>query len=988
MAKTKKGIYYPNDYSQLADVPEDMKKMAESIDKAFDDNEYDDTKIKEDIENIGLEQTTQNEQIEENTDNITDLQEKTQELIDQIPEGTAEGTFITLNDSSDLDFVDFVVEGDTEQEEGATPETPKDVQVFTGNVEVKVVRKNVFDGEIEVGNMSDDGAYNNVNPRRLRSKNYIPVEPNTTYTMTTGYSNPSLSNGAVLIRFYANSKYGEEQLSQEKNYGGLNRSFITPDNCHAIRLLYTFGEVNLSPTDIQYVQIEKNSTATEYEPYQEQTQLLSLGDIELCKIEDLKDCIEENIDDWYKNEKVQKYQLTGNETIAVPTTPVSDGISAYRIILPSSMMNKEYCMGYSNRFRFVTNSSEWLANTDSQSMVLVKFNSQVAMYIRIKTELAPNIASLREYFKNNETIVYYPKASADKIPITDPTLISQLNELKKLHTYKGTTNIYTVTEGLNPILKVTYKKNRSEQNMETLSLDDLNYSTVINNLSDFPCRIGTLGNKTGRDYAGIIFSTMSLPKDSKIEFNGDMEIFQWAVEEMGASNKGDIETSNKCLVESGWINTKEYTTTYNGYIALTIAYRDTSNIMTESILRDLSNCFTIKVPHSAEVRELKIEDSIKYDESLDLSSYNHVVGTKRNPYVYSSTLIIDNLVPAGSRIEFKQPENCDYKWAVNETSTTVRQDSSNVYKDSGWKNVEGTYITSNDCYLFLLLANKDNSTALTEEEMQYLYTQFTVIPKNQINNLYDTVNTNLNVNSVNHRGYNIIAPENTLSAYKLSKKMGFDMVETDISFTSDNVPVCLHDATIDRTSNGTGNISDLTFEQVRTYDFGSWKSADYEGELIPSFEEFILLCKNLGLHPYIELKNNPACIQAQVENLVDIVKRYGMKGKVTWISFSLDCLTYIKNYDNKARLGYVVNTVSQTVIDNCAGLKTDYNEVFIDSSGSVTDEKIQLCIDNDIPLEVWTMDSDTAILSMNSYISGVTSNYLRAGQLMYNANKV
>ena len=83
---------------------------------------------------------------------------------------------------------------------------------------------------------------------------------------------------------------------------------------------------------------------------------------------------------------------------------------------------------------------------------------------------------------------------------------------------------------------------------------------------------------------------------------------------------------------------------------------------------------------------------------------------------------------------------------------------------------------------------------------------------------------NSGVLSVNHRGYSAIAPENTLPAYRLSKEKGFRYVETDVSFTSDGVPVLLHDASIDRTSDGTGKIAEMTFEQVRQYDFGSWKS--------------------------------------------------------------------------------------------------------------------------------------------------------------------
>ena len=65
------------------------------------------------------------------------------------------------------------------------------------------------------------------------------------------------------------------------------------------------------------------------------------------------------------------------------------------------------------------------------------------------------------------------------------------------------------------------------------------------------------------------------------------------------------------------------------------------------------------------------------------------------------------------------------------------------------------------------------------------------------------------------------------------------MVSCDVSFTSDGVAVLLHDDQIDRTSDGTGNISEMTLAQVKEFDFGSWKSAAYADEEIPTFEEFI-----------------------------------------------------------------------------------------------------------------------------------------------------
>ena len=63
-------------------------------------------------------------------------------------------------------------------------------------------------------------------------------------------------------------------------------------------------------------------------------------------------------------------------------------------------------------------------------------------------------------------------------------------------------------------------------------------------------------------------------------------------------------------------------------------------------------------------------------------------------------------------------------------------------------------------------------------------------------------------------------PENTLAGIRLAKKEGASGVEVDLCFTKDGVPVLLHDATVDRTSNGSGVLSQLTFSQVRKLDFG------------------------------------------------------------------------------------------------------------------------------------------------------------------------
>lgn len=239
-----------------------------------------------------------------------------------------------------------------------------------------------------------------------------------------------------------------------------------------------------------------------------------------------------------------------------------------------------------------------------------------------------------------------------------------------------------------------------------------------------------------------------------------------------------------------------------------------------------------------------------------------------------------------------------------------------------------------------------------------------------------------------HRGYSDVAPENTIPAFKLAKTNGFFYVETDVQFTSDGVPVLLHDATIDGTSDGTGFIRDLTFEQVRQYDFGSWKSAEYAGTKIPSFMEFITLCRDIVLHPYIEIKV-AGITEEQARALVDMTEEVGMKDKVTWISFYHAKLAYFVDYDPMARIGVLANALDASTAQNyipvATGLLTGSNEVFIDTS-SVTDEAAEICLNAGFPMEVWTVDNQSDIINAPAYITGFTSDNLVAEKVLYDAN--
>ncbi|MGK3953622.1 glycerophosphodiester phosphodiesterase [Microbacterium sp. I2] len=105
-----------------------------------------------------------------------------------------------------------------------------------------------------------------------------------------------------------------------------------------------------------------------------------------------------------------------------------------------------------------------------------------------------------------------------------------------------------------------------------------------------------------------------------------------------------------------------------------------------------------------------------------------------------------------------------------------------------------------------------------------------------------------------HRGGAATAPENTLPAIAAALAGGFDYVEVDVALTFDRHPVLMHDATVDRTTDGHGRIAELTLAEVRALDAGSWFDSRYAGTRVPTLEEFLDALAPSGGRAIVELK--------------------------------------------------------------------------------------------------------------------------------------
>jgi len=108
-----------------------------------------------------------------------------------------------------------------------------------------------------------------------------------------------------------------------------------------------------------------------------------------------------------------------------------------------------------------------------------------------------------------------------------------------------------------------------------------------------------------------------------------------------------------------------------------------------------------------------------------------------------------------------------------------------------------------------------------------------------------------------HRGGGRHAPENTLAGVRTAALHGYAMVEVDVKFSLDEVPILLHDDDIARTSNGTGTAASLSLRELSFHDFGAWHSRRFAGEPLPTLATIAAFTKAHGLAINIELKPSP-----------------------------------------------------------------------------------------------------------------------------------
>lgn len=155
------------------------------------------------------------------------------------------------------------------------------------------------------------------------------------------------------------------------------------------------------------------------------------------------------------------------------------------------------------------------------------------------------------------------------------------------------------------------------------------------------------------------------------------------------------------------------------------------------------------------------------------------------------------------------------------------------------------------------------------------------------------------VKQIAHRGLSAVYPENTLLAFKAAALEGYHGIETDIEWTSDGYPICMHDTTVDRTTDGTGNVYDLTLAEIRALDAGSWLNSAFASTRVPTFEEYLDCCAQFGKAPWIELKTHNNVTASRLHDLIDAVTAYGLADTAVFLAFKWSYLDAVRAYSKK-----------------------------------------------------------------------------------------
>lgn len=218
-----------------------------------------------------------------------------------------------------------------------------------------------------------------------------------------------------------------------------------------------------------------------------------------------------------------------------------------------------------------------------------------------------------------------------------------------------------------------------------------------------------------------------------------------------------------------------------------------------------------------------------------------------------------------------------------------------------------------------------------------------------------------------HRGDSVDAPENTLPAFQAAIDHGADAAEMDVQMTKDGTIVVMHDSSIDRTSTGSGNIWEVTYDEIKDLDNGSFFSPDFSDTRIPTLDQVIKLCKG-KLYLNIEIKRTGHDDGIE-QKVIDIIKGNQFQGQCDITSMDYNTLVTVKNIDPTIKTVYTTTVALGNVEDLKASDAFSVEGTFVNQSF------MRSMRQNGKEVYVWTINDEGEMQTMiNMGVNAIITN--------------
>jgi glycerophosphoryl diester phosphodiesterase len=226
---------------------------------------------------------------------------------------------------------------------------------------------------------------------------------------------------------------------------------------------------------------------------------------------------------------------------------------------------------------------------------------------------------------------------------------------------------------------------------------------------------------------------------------------------------------------------------------------------------------------------------------------------------------------------------------------------------------------------------------------------------------------------IGHRGVKNLKPENTIESITTAFDLGLECVEIDVKVSKDNIPLLLHDDTLDRTTNGSGLVCDFTFDQINQLDAGYFFYNSKTDIKVPNLTSVLDLIKRKQKYLNIELKPNKNFEKLNVENTLKVINTISYD-KIYFSSFDLASCIILKETAPHLQCGFLNDDFTKFNIDETIDICKKYNFFSCGINlNLVSNSVVNQFVENEVQVTVYADNNISEVQAQNLWSKKVTS---------------